>query len=90
MNKITIDYTKMIFGKNLKYYRFKKKLTQEKLSEIIGVDTTYISDMERGLKGARFDTLTNLVNALDIKLSQLFDESILEKNIPNDIRNFYH
>ena len=46
--------------------------------------------MERGFKGARFDTLTKLANALDIKPSRLFDESILSKKLPNNIRNFYH
>lgn len=90
MKKITLEYTKKIFGKNLKYYRFLRKMTQETLGEKINRDTTYISDMERGKKGARFDTITDIANALDIKLYQLFDESILNKKIPNDIRNYYY
>lgn len=90
MSKITLEYTKKIFGRNLKYYRFVKKMTQQQLAEIIDCDTTYISDMERGAKSASFATLTKLANVLNIKVSQLFDESILNKKIPNDIRNFYY
>lgn len=90
MAKINLEYTKKIFGKNLKYYRFINKMTQQQLAEKLDCDTTYISDMERGFKSASFSTLTNLSNILNIKIAQLFDESILNKKIPNDIRNFYY
>lgn len=90
MSKISIEYTKKVFGRNLKYYRFINKLTQQQLAEKMDCDPTYISDMERGSKSASFSTLTALANIFNIKVAQFFDESILNKKIPNDIRNFYY
>ncbi|MBR6914557.1 MAG: helix-turn-helix transcriptional regulator, partial [Treponema sp.] len=37
---------RQIFIKNLKFYRKKAGLTQEKLAEAIGMSTAYIGDME--------------------------------------------
>lgn len=88
--KRDLEYTKQGNGKNLKYYRFVNKLTQQQLAEKLDCDTTYISDMERGAKSASFATLTDIANTLNIKIYQLFDENIINKKIPNDIRNFYY
>lgn len=39
-----------IFSKNLKKYRIKKKLSQEKLAELCLFNRTYISSLERGIR----------------------------------------
>ena len=39
---------KTILGKNVKYYRYRKKYTQEQLAEILDVSTNYIGRLERG------------------------------------------
>ena len=39
-----------IFSKNLKKYRLKKKLSQEKLAELCSFKRTYISSLERGIR----------------------------------------
>lgn len=39
---------KTLLGKNVKYYRFRKKLTQEKLAEMMNVSSNYIGRLERG------------------------------------------
>ncbi len=51
MNKIDSQHVKKVFGKNVKYYRFLKKLTQEQLAEKIDIDITSISDIECGARG---------------------------------------
>ncbi len=89
MNQINSQHVKTVFGKNVKYYRFLKKLTQEQLAEKIDIDITSISDIECGARGVQFETIAKLCNTLEVKVSQLFDEEILDKNIPNDIRDFY-
>lgn len=61
-----------IFKKNLKFYRTQKGLTQEKLSEISGISSDYISEMERGKKTPSFKRLILLANALDIEIYKLF------------------
>ena len=40
--------TENIFKQNLKYYRNQKGYTQEKLSEITGISSDYLSEIERG------------------------------------------
>ena len=88
MREIDVSYTKRVFGKNLKYYRYMRNLTQEQLAEKIGIDSTSVSDIERGSKGPMFETLTKIANVLNVKLSQLFDEDILDKELPSTIRIF--
>ena len=61
-----------IFKKNLKFYRTQKGLTQEKLSEISGISSDYISEMERGKKTPSFKRLILIANALDIEIYKLF------------------
>jgi len=89
MRNIDVSYTKKVFGKNLKYYRYLRNMTQEQLAEKIGIDSTSVSDLERGSKGPMFETLTKIVIILDVKLSDLFDETILDKELPSSIRRFH-
>ena len=43
-----------IFSKNLKKYRIKKNLSQEKLAELCSFNRTYISSLERGIRTPYF------------------------------------
>lgn len=65
---------KMILGKNVKYYRYKKKLTQEVLAEILGVSTNYIGRLERGQHSPSLEKISNIAKALDILPFMLFKE----------------
>lgn len=69
---------KKVFGKNVKYYRFENKLTQAKLSEKVGISSTYLSEIERGQHTVDFDTITSLANSLNVEPYELF---IKNKNI---------
>lgn len=53
-------------GKRLKNARIKKGYTQEVLAEKIDTATSYISDIERGVKTPSLSKLIELVKALDI------------------------
>lgn len=59
-----IDYVKM--GKRIKEGRLHKKLTQEKLSELIDVSPSYISEIERGTSIASLSTVVKLSYVLDL------------------------
>ena len=37
-----------VFGNNVKYFRFRKKYTQEKVAELTDTSVTYISQLELG------------------------------------------
>ena len=68
MTNSTMD----IFRSNLKFYRNKQGLTQEKLSELIGISTDYLSEIERGKKTPSFKRMELLAKALGIEVYRLF------------------
>lgn len=63
-----------IFKNNLRYYRKKLGLTQEALSEKIGLNPKYITDIETRAKFPSADTIDAIADALQIQPSQLFAE----------------
>lgn len=70
------------FRENLKFYRKKKGLSQEKLSEIIGFGGTYITEIESRHKFPKPETIDIIAQALEIEAYQLFkplDYENLEK-----------
>lgn len=65
---------KHTFGKNLKYYRYAKCLTQAKLAEQVGVSVNYLGRLERGKHSADFDVIEKIAKVLNIKPFELFLE----------------
>ena len=58
-------------GKRIKIKRKEMKLTQEKLSEIIDVSPSYISEIERGSSICSLATITNIADTLNTSLDYL-------------------
>jgi transcriptional regulator with XRE-family HTH domain len=69
---------KGIFGKNLKYYRKEKKLSQEQLSENVDITVKHLSEIERGIVFASAGLMEKLAENLDIPIFAFFltDNSI--------------
>lgn len=61
-----------LFGKNIKKYRLKSKISQEKLAELTGLHRTYISDIERGLRSVSLNNIEKLSIALNVEIYKLF------------------
>lgn len=74
---------KTILGKNVKYHRYRKKLTQEKLAEILNVSPNYVGRLERGQHSPSLDKIELIAQALNIKAFELF----LERDDFNDLPN---
>jgi transcriptional regulator with XRE-family HTH domain len=53
-------------GKIICKYRKSKKLTQEQLSGLAGLDRTHYSKIERGLRNPNLETLFKIAYGLDI------------------------
>jgi transcriptional regulator with XRE-family HTH domain len=66
-----------IFGKILQDERKAKKISQEKLAKLTGLDRTFISLVENGKRSPTFSTILKICSALEIDPSKLF--SIYEK-----------
>ncbi|MBT3478650.1 MAG: helix-turn-helix transcriptional regulator [Candidatus Marinimicrobia bacterium] len=62
----------MAIGKTLRSLRKKAKLSQEELAEKCNLHRTYIGALERDEKSPTISTLTKIVNALNISMSDFF------------------
>ncbi len=58
-------------GKRIKIKRKEANLTQEKLSEIIDVSPSYISEIERGSSICSLATITNIADTINASLDYL-------------------
>ena len=65
---------KIILGKNIKFYRYKNRLTQEKLAEILDVSPNYIGRIERGQHNPSLEKIAKIANVLNVKVFELFIE----------------
>jgi len=64
---------KELIGKRIKGARQAKGLSQEALSEKIGMSAKYLSSIERGKENPTLDTLIKLADALELETSELFN-----------------
>ncbi len=60
------------FIQNLKFYRKKKDISQEKLAELCDCATSTIGCIECGRQTPSFDLLVKIANALNINPADLF------------------
>jgi transcriptional regulator with XRE-family HTH domain len=65
-----------ILGKNVKYFRFHRQLSQADLAEKAGISITFVSNIERGNNFPKAGTLCNLAKALDIAVWELFKDEV--------------
>lgn len=63
---------KDLLGKRIKELRKEKNLTQEKLAELIDIDTRNIIKIENGETFPRLKTLEKLLEVFQISISELF------------------
>lgn len=63
-----------IIQNNIKKYRNKRGLTQDKLSEIAGISCDYLSEIERGKKIPSLKRFIAIADALDIPYEKFFKE----------------
>lgn len=63
-----------VFGTNLRKYRTKLKVSQEKFAELCGLHRTYISDIERFRRSISLENVQRIADALGIDIYMLFLE----------------
>jgi DNA-binding XRE family transcriptional regulator len=79
-DKYEIDLQMDVLGEMIKTVRKERKLTQEQLGELIGVQKSQISKLERNMKNVTLETILRVFNALkaNIKLSVQLKDSDLK------------
>ena len=70
-----MDYTRL--GKRIKEERLRLNLTQEKLSEKVGISTAYLGQIERGGRCITLDKLIPLANYLGVTVDFLLTDYIV-------------
>lgn len=65
-----VDITKR-FGNRVKELRLKKKLSQAALADRLGLHSTYISQVERGVRNMALKNIEKLAKALKVKVEDL-------------------
>ena len=66
-NKIT-----KLFGKKIKFERFRKSMSQEKLAELSNLSRRTISTIETGDSVPSIETAADIARGLDIELYKMF------------------
>lgn len=67
------------FGANLKRIRKSRGLTQEKLSELIGINQRQLARIEAGSSFVTAATIENICNSLEVSTQELFDFDLREE-----------
>lgn len=65
-----------IIGKNIRYYRKQKKLTQKELADKMGLSKNYICQIELGNKAPSLKSFKKIVDALEVSADLLLSESL--------------
>ena len=66
-------------SESLKKFRELRKLSQEDLATLAGVNRTFVSQIERQQKNVSIDSLRRLANALECEVYQLLSGQIDER-----------
>ncbi len=77
-----------IVRNNIKYYRITKGFTQEKISELLGINEKSYSNLEVGRYNISLDRLDEISNILELEPYILLKERHTEDEVPNRL-DFY-
>ncbi|GHU02357.1 hypothetical protein FACS1894147_04050 [Spirochaetia bacterium] len=69
-----------VLGKNIKFFRSRKELSQADLAEKAGISVTFLSNIERGNNFPLAGTLCNLAKVLEVEVFELFKGDL----VPSD------
>ena len=72
-----VDLKEMI-GSRIQEIRNKKGLTQDQLSEKVGISSKYLSSIERGKENPTLNTILKLARSLDVKPDEFFTHLEIE------------
>ena len=77
MNTQDIKY---LFGKNVKYFRFHRQLSQAALAEKADISVTFLSNIERGKMFPKVEILSRLTESLGVEVFELFKADIVSED----------
>lgn len=72
-----------LFGLRLRELRSKADISQEALADRCGLDRTYISGLERGVRNPSLTCIFRVANGLNIQIEELVKKYDLEQENEN-------
>lgn len=94
---------KELLGLRIKEFRENRKLTQDKLAEMVGIDPKHLSRIENGRNYPSLETLEKILDNLDVTYEEIFNfkhlvskEELIRKinskldNLPNSKLKFIY
>jgi transcriptional regulator with XRE-family HTH domain len=79
---------KDILGRNIKYFRFHRQLSQSALAEKAEISVTFLSNIERGKMFPKAETLSRITKSLDVTVFELFRPDLVSENNKEVINRF--
>ena len=83
----TLSFNEIVRN-NIKYYRITKGFTQEKISELLGINEKSYSNLETGRYNISLDRLDEISNILELEPYILLKERHSEDEVPSRL-DFY-
>ena len=65
-----------LVGQNLRRHRLSEGLSQEALADAAGLDRTYVSGLERGIRNPTVKVLDHLASVLSIRIADLVAQDV--------------
>jgi transcriptional regulator with XRE-family HTH domain len=66
---------RQILGKNMRRIRVAAGLSQDEVAVRMGVEQTYVSGLERGVRNPTLTTVDRAAVALNVKITELLEET---------------
>lgn len=66
------DQIKPLFGQRVRELRLQQGMSQEAFADKCGLDRTYISGIERGVRNPTLEVINIIANGLNVELDTLF------------------
>ena len=71
---------KAILGRNVKFFRNHRGLSQSELADRAEISVTFLSNIERGIMFPKVETLSRLTTSLEVEVYDLFKTDIVDKD----------
>lgn len=68
---MTTDERMIAFGKRVREVRKGRRISQERLAEIAGIDRSYMGNIERGEKNITLKKAYEICDALEVDIKEL-------------------
>ena len=79
-SRVETQKIKNILGRNIKYFRFHRQLSQSALAEKADISVTFLSNIERGKMFPKVETLSRLTESLDVAVFELFRTDLVPED----------